>query len=94
MLLFVSSEESWKIRIGRFSALEIQFYKLVGDLLNLSRIFLGDGQVGKNRVKTAAAAEKKEIMMNMPRNPTMGDKTCVRIAMIGAAAADPVITSP
>lgn len=69
-------------------------YKVVGDLLNLSRIFLGEGQTGKNSVRRAAAAEKKEMIMNIPRNPTSGDRTCVRMAIIGAAAADPVITSP
>lgn len=57
-------------------------------------MFLGEGQTGKNRVRRAAAAEKKEMMMNMPRNPTTGDSSCVRMAIIGAAAAEPVITSP
>ena len=69
-------------------------YKLVVDLLNLSRMFLGEGHTGKNSVKIAADAEKNEMMMNIPRKPTMGDKTWVRMAMIGAAAADPVITNP
>ena len=57
-------------------------------------MFLGDGQAGKNRVSTAAPAEKNEIIINMPRKPTIGDSTCVRIAIMGAAAAEPVITNP
>ena len=91
-----SKKKVWKLRNIWFSAFEILcfVYKLVGDLLSLSRMFLGEGQTGKNMVRTAAAAEKKEMMMNMPRKPTMGDRTCVRIAMIGAAAAEPVITKP
>ena len=31
-------------------------YKLVVDLLNLSRMFLGEGHTGKNSVKIAADA--------------------------------------
>ena len=57
-------------------------------------MFLGDGQAGKNKVSTAAPAEKNEMIINMPRKPTIGDSTCVRIAIIGAAAAEPVMTNP
>ena len=57
-------------------------------------MFFGDGQAGKNSVNIAAAAEKNEIMINMPRKPTTGDRTCVRMAMMGAATAEPVITNP
>lgn len=67
---------------------------LVGDLESRSRMFFGDGQEGKNNVMPALMAEKMAMRMNMPRKPTRGDKTWVRIAMIGAAAAEPVITRP
>jgi len=42
----------------------------------------------------AETAEKHAIRMNMPRKPMTGERPCVRIARIGAAAALPVITNP
>jgi len=72
-------------------------YRFVGLLWlssSLSKIFLGLGQAGKLRVRMAETAEKQAIRMNIPRNPITGERPCVRIARMGAAAALPVITSP
>jgi len=72
-------------------------YRFVGLLWlssSRSKIFLGLGQAGKLRVRMAETAEKQAIRMNMPRKPITGERPCVRIARMGAAAALPVITSP
>jgi len=72
-------------------------YRFVGLLLlssSFSKTFLGLGQAGKLRVRMAETAEKQAIRMNMPRNPITGERPCVRMARMGAAAALPVITSP